>query len=129
VAPAVEQEVLGLDVAVGDAHRVEVVDALEHLAEVRVHVERAHRALLDGRVEVAAGTVLHNLAPVARLVLDEVDRLDDVEVVERRRDAKLGRELLDIVLLGLILAALAELLRSAGHGRKSGSGQRAAEPR
>jgi hypothetical protein len=47
---------------------------------------------------------------VVRLVLDEIDGLDDVLVVERRRDAELGRELLDIFLLRLVLTTLAEFL-------------------
>lgn len=78
VALGVEEQVLGLDVAVRDAHRVQVRDAAEDLLEVRVDRHRRHVAFLDRRVEVSAGTVLHDFAPVRLLVLDEVDRLDDV---------------------------------------------------
>jgi hypothetical protein len=45
-----------------------------------------------------------------RLVLHEVHRLDDVDVVECRADAELGGQLFDVVLLRLVLPPLAELL-------------------
>jgi hypothetical protein len=46
------------------------------------------------------------------LILDEVDGLDDVGVMERRGDAELRGELLDVFALRLVLATLAELLRA-----------------
>ena len=134
VAFGVEEQVLGLDVAVCDAHRVQVGDAGEDLFEVAVDLGGSEVALLDDGVQVAARAVLHDLAPVLLLVLDQVNRLDDVvaeggrggdhvsdarsdgrrkserdALVQGRRDAELARELLDILLLGLVLAALAEL--------------------
>lgn len=78
MAHRIEEEVLRLDVAVRDAHRVEVRHAREDLLEVRVDRRGRHVALLDRCVEVSAGTILHHFAPVRLLVLYEIDRLDDV---------------------------------------------------
>lgn len=66
--------------------------------------------LLNRRIQIAPGTKLHDLAPVLVLVLDEIDGLHNVRVVQRRADAELGRELLDVLLLRLGFAAFAELL-------------------
>jgi len=44
------------------------------------------------------------------LVLNEVDGLDNVDVVEGRRDAKFSSQLLDVFFLCFIFTALAELL-------------------
>lgn len=90
MALRVNQEVLGLDIAVRDAHAMEVRDASEDLLEVRVDLGGAEVAFFDGGVEVPTRTVLHDLAPVLLLVLDEVDRLDDV--VAAREEKREGRE-------------------------------------
>lgn len=45
-------------------------------------------------------------------VLDEIDGFNNVLVVQRRGNAKFGRELLDILLFGFILASLAEFLQT-----------------
>lgn len=83
-----------------------------HLFERALDFGGGHAAFLDGRVEVASGTILHHFAPVLMLVLDQVDRFDDVRVSERRGDAELGGELLDVLPLALVLAAFPELLRN-----------------
>lgn len=110
VTLGVEHDVFRFDVAVSDAHRVQVSDARKDLLKVRVDLGRRHVALLDRCVQVAARTVLHHFAPVLMFVLNEVDRLDNVFVVQRRRNTKLGRQLLDVFLLGLVLSALSEFL-------------------
>lgn len=96
----------------GDALPVQVGYPGEDLLEAALDLARAHAAFLNRRVQVAAGTELHHLTPVLRLVLDEVDGLDDVDVVQGGRDAELGGELLDVFLLRLVLAPLAEFLQS-----------------
>jgi hypothetical protein len=117
MALSIEEQVLRLDVAMGDALRMEVGDALEDLLERAFDLTGRHAALLDGGIEVASGTELHDLAPALLLVLHQVDGLDDVDMVKSRRDAELCSQLLDVLFLSLVLAALAELLwpRSA-HG-------------
>ena len=52
----------------------------------------------------------HDFTPVVLLILDQVNGLDNVLVVEGGRDTELARQLLDILLLGLVLSALTELL-------------------
>ena len=44
-------------------------------------------------------------------VLDKIDCLDDINVVQRRRNAELRGELLDIFLLCFVLAPFPEFLR------------------
>lgn len=90
MALGVEEQVLWLDITVGDALTVEIVDTAEDLLETTLDLARGHVALLDGGVEVSTGTELHDFAPVLLLVLDEVDCLDDVDVVEGGRYTELG---------------------------------------
>lgn len=78
----VEEQILWLDVTVGDTLTVQIVNAEEDLLETTLDFARRHVALLDGSVEIPAGTELHDFAPVLLLVLDEVDGFDDVDVVE-----------------------------------------------
>lgn len=89
---------------------MEVLDTLKNLFETTLDLARAHAAASDGSVEITTRTVLHDLAPVLVLILDEVDGLDDVRVVEGRGDAEFSSEFLDILFLCLVLAAFAELL-------------------
>lgn len=51
-------------------------------------------------------------------VLDKVHRLDDVDMVQRRGDTKLGSEFLHVFLLGLVLPPLAEFLWGVGGKQK-----------
>ena len=83
-----------------------------HLLERALDFGGRHAAFLDGRVEVASRTILHHLTPVLVLVLDQVDRFNDVRVSECRGDTELGGELLDVLPLALVLAAFPELLRN-----------------
>ena len=119
VALFVEKEVLGLDVSMGDALRVEVLDTLENLFETTLYLTGTHATTSDRRVEITAGTVLHDLAPVLVLILDKINGLDDVWVVEGRRDAEFGSELLDILFLCLVLTTFTELLE--GNEQASGT--------
>lgn len=85
----VEEYVLRLDVTVGNALRVEVGDAGEHLYKAALDLCWGHGALLDGSIEIAAGTILHDLAPIVIFVLNEVDGLDDIGMVQGGGDAEL----------------------------------------
>jgi hypothetical protein len=89
VTSAVKQKVLGLDIPMSDTHRVKVLDSLEDLLETALDLADAHVALLDGGVQVSTGAILHDFTPVMLLVLNEIDSLDDVGMVQSRRDAKL----------------------------------------
>ena len=96
----------------GHALAMEVGYPRQDLLETTLDLARGHPAALDGRIQVASRTELHDLAPVLVLVLDEVDRLDDVHVMQRGRYAELRRELLDVLLLRLVLSSLTELLQA-----------------
>ena len=79
----IKEDVLRLEVTVGDALRMEVADAGKDLLEATLDLARGHVALLDRSVEVAATAELHDLTPFLALVLNEVDGLDDIDVVQR----------------------------------------------
>ena len=111
----VEEEVLRLDVTMGNTLTVKICDTGEDLLEAALNLARRHPTALDGRIQVTTGAELHDLAPMLVLILDEVDGLDDIHVVQRGRYAELGREFLDILLLCLVLSPLAELLQHKSH--------------
>lgn len=105
-----EQQILGLEVAVGNAHLVEVLDTPHHLLEEAVGLlDLQLAARQDESVQVAASTELHDLAVVALGVLEQVEGVDDVGVAQGRRDAELGRKALAVLLLRLVRPS-AELL-------------------
>lgn len=112
VAVSVEEEVLWLEIAMRDALRVEILDTHEKLLEATLALTRTHLTLFNRSVEVSTGAVLHDFAPVMCFVLYEIHRLDNINVVERRGDAKLGSQFLDILFLCLVLPTLAEFLDS-----------------
>ena len=115
----VEEQVLRFYVTMGHALAMEVGDPRQDLLETALDLARGHPAALDGRIQVTTGAELHDLAPMLVLILDEVDGLDDIHVVQRRRYAELGREFLDILLLCLVLSPLAELLQhKTTHGQQ-----------
>lgn len=71
----------------------------------------SHDLSHDGRNKQANETkkTYHDFTPVVLFVLNQIHGLDNVLMVQRRRDAELARQLLDILLLGLVLSPLAEL--------------------
>lgn len=121
MAVHVKEQILRFYVTMGHALSMEIGDTGKDLLEATLDFAGGHAAALDSRVQVAAGAELHNLAPMLVLVLDEVDGLDDVHVMQRRRYAELGRELLDVLLLRLVLSPLPELL-TEGPRREDRSG-------
>ena len=60
---------------------MKIRNAGQDLLEAALDLSRGHAPALDGSIEVAAGTELHHLAPVCIFVLNEVDRLHDVDVM------------------------------------------------
>ncbi len=99
VAVHVEEKILRLDITMGNTLTVQIRDAGEDLLEAALDLAGRHATALDGRIQVTAWAELHDLAPVLVLVLDEIDGLDDVHVMQRRRYAELRGEFLDILLL------------------------------
>ena len=108
----VEEEVLRLDVTMGNTLTVKIRNTGEDLLEAALDLARRHPTALYRRIQVTAWAELHDLAPVLGLVLNEVDSLDDVDVMRRRRYTELCRKLLDVLLLRLVLSPLPELLQS-----------------
>lgn len=106
----VEEEVLRLDVTMRYTLAMQVLHSQQNLLERALDFAGTHATALDGGVEISARAVFHDFAPCLMLVLNEVDCFDDVGVVERGADAELGSQLLDVLLLRLVLAALAEFL-------------------
>ncbi len=90
---------------------MEVLDPLQNLLETAFDLATRHATLLDRSVEITAWTVLHDLAPMMSLVLDQIDRLHDVGMMQCRRYTEFGRQFFDVVLLGFVLAAFSEFLR------------------
>lgn len=108
----IKEEVLRLDVTMCDTLVVEVLNPSENLPETTFHLRWGHATSLDRSIEITARAELHDFAPMQSLVLNEVHGLDDVDVMERRRDAELRRELLDVFFLSLIFPPFPELLQS-----------------
>ena len=109
----VDDHVVELQVTMGETHAVEVGHAAEDLLEGARHFLLHHLARHDNGKQIER-RVLHDLVPVASF-LDDVQRLDDVAVMERRPNAKFRRHLLGIFLQSLPRVAIAELLHRKGH--------------
>lgn len=107
-----------------DTHRVEIGDAVHGLLEAAFNLRLAHVSALYSRVEVTTGAELHHFAPVPVLVLHQVDRLDDVDVVEGGGDAELRSELLDVLLFRFVLATFSEFLKIANEVRRVAENRR-----
>lgn len=83
MALRVEEQILRLDVTMGNTLAVKIVHAGQDLLEAALDLARRHAPSLDRCVEVSAWAELHDFAPVLILVLDEIDGLDDVDVMQR----------------------------------------------
>ena len=108
----------------GDSLFMDVVYASEELLEAALDLGSAHAAFSNGRVQIPTCTKLHDFAPRMVLILQEIDRLDDIGMVEGGRNAKLRSKLLDVHLLRLVLSAFSELLENkasvVGQARQKG---------
>jgi hypothetical protein len=91
MAFGIEEEVLRLEIAMRDALAVQVRDAAEDLLEAAFDFTGRHPALLDRGIEVSTRAELHHLTPMLVFILHEINRLDNVDVVQRRRNAELCR--------------------------------------
>ena len=80
----IEEQVLGLEVAVCYSLAVQIRHTSEDLLEATLHLAGRHAAFLDGSIEVSSGTELHDFAPALLLILHEIHRLDYVDVMQRR---------------------------------------------
>lgn len=103
-----DDDIVEFEIAVGEAHAVNIRDAIEDLQEAAADLFTAHSASHDNGKQVVRA-ILHDFEPAA-LFLQNVERLDDVAVVERGTNAKLRRHLLGVFLLRLVGVAGAELL-------------------
>ncbi len=94
-----EHDVLGLDIAVDDLERVDLVDGLADLLHDGGHPGLWHGfGLLELVVELPAGAHLQNDVDVA-LVVEVAVHLDDVGVAQEQLDLQLPDELLRYLLL------------------------------
>ena len=55
--------------------------ASENLFKTAFDLGRGHAATLDRGVEISTGAELHYFTPMQTLVLNEVDRLNDIDVM------------------------------------------------
>ena len=114
LAPGIKEQIFGLDIPMGDSLSVEVAQSGEELLEATFDLGSAHTTLANGGVQISTRAKFHDLAPGMILVLHKIDRLDDIRVMEGRRNAKLRGKLLNVLLFGFILSALPELLKDKG---------------
>ena len=98
----------------GDPLFVEVTQTSEELLETAFYLGSAHTTSANGSVQIPTCAKLHDFAPGMVLVLQKVDRLDNIRVMEGRRNAKLRGKLLDVLLFSLILSAFPKLLEERG---------------
>jgi hypothetical protein len=94
----------------GDALGVKICDPSKKLFETAFDLAGAHLTPFDRAIEIPTRTILHDLAPMMLLVLDQVDCLNNVGVVQCRGDTELGSEFLHVFLFCLVLPPLAEFL-------------------
>lgn len=79
-----------------DTLTVQVRHASENLLEAAFNLAGGHAALLYRRVKISSGTEFHDFTPMLLLVLNEINRLDNIDVVQCGRYAKLCSQLLDV---------------------------------
>lgn len=86
-----DDDVLELEITVGEARAVEVVGTCQDLHKGAIDLVCGH---LPGHhpIEEAVRCVLHDLEPGA-IFIEQVQGLDDVGVVESTADAELGGDL------------------------------------
>jgi hypothetical protein len=97
---------------------MQIAHAAHDLLKTTLDLSRGHPTLLNRRIQISTGTKLHHLTPMLVLVLDEIDRLDDVGVMKSGRDAEFGRQLFDVFFLGFVLSTFPEFLSSTRRSEK-----------
>lgn len=108
----INHNVIKLQISMRQTHAVQVKDTTEDLQSAAGDLVARHLASHDDRKEIK-GSILHNFEPVA-LLMDDVDRLDDVAVMKGRTDAKFSCNFLVIFSLAFVCVAGAELLDCEG---------------
>mmetsp|Transcript_75710 Transcript_75710/g.202622 ORF Transcript_75710/g.202622 Transcript_75710/m.202622 type:complete len:428 (+) Transcript_75710:366-1649(+) len=104
VALAVDEQVLGLEVAVHDAARVQLPQRQRHLPRVQhVRLGAEGSVVVQHVEELAAGEVVHDQVEPA-LALERVVHVDDVGVAHAREDQALVARALQVVLDDDVLA-------------------------
>ncbi len=88
-AVLVDEDVLGLDVAVDDAAFVRVLQRIAQLRHDLQHVGAAEPALFEQLPQVGAVDVVHDQVAVARGLAEAV-HADDAWMVEARQRARLA---------------------------------------
>ncbi len=107
---SIEEQILRLDIPMSDTLPVQIRNASDNLLEAALDLGRTHTTLLDGSIQVTTRTELHDFTPVMIVVLNEVHSFHDINMMQSRRDAKFGSELLHIFLLSFILSSLSKFL-------------------
>ena len=105
-----DNDVVKLEVPMSEAHAVEVCDTIKDLQKAARNFFPLHLATHDNCKQIKR-RILHHLIPAA-LFLQNVKRLDDVAMMQRRPDAKLGRHFFAILFLGLVAMPGTELFDS-----------------
>jgi hypothetical protein len=98
MALGVKKEILRFNIAMCDTLTVEIRNTRKHLLEAALDFAGRHTTLLDGSVEIPTRAEFHNLAPMLVLVLNEIYRLNYVDMMQRRGNTKLCGEFLDVLL-------------------------------
>ena len=94
----------------GNTLRMQIIDPRNQLSETAFYLTGRHASLLDCRIEIASGAVLHDFTPAELIILNEIYGFHDVDVVQGRRYAKLRCQLLDVFLFSLVFPPLTEFL-------------------
>jgi hypothetical protein len=79
---SIEQEIFRLDITMGNAHGMQIRDAVQDLFETAFYLPTLHTTLLDRGIKVATGAVFHHFTPMMCFVLNQIDSFDNVDVVE-----------------------------------------------
>lgn len=103
-----DNHIVELQVPMRKTHAVQVGDAVEDLQEAAPNLFARHLASHDNGEEVK-GSILHHLEP-ASLFLQDIQRLDNVAMVESRSNAELGSHLFVVFPLRFIRVACSKLL-------------------
>ena len=104
----VNHNIIKLQISMRQTHTVQIQDTTEDLQSAAGNFVARHFACHDNREQVER-SILHNLKPVA-LLMDDVDRLDDVAVMKGRTDTELSCNLLVVFPLTFVCVTGAELL-------------------